>query len=398
MMSGMSVLGGNDYNRLCDNNGVSRIAVGDDVDDFTRQAAIASWLMSTPFEVTGGQPMSKEQASAVVGNFIQESYQANPKAMGGDNTLTLWQTCGNECVLSWGGSGRPIGIAQWLGNRRTDLVQFAISEGTEWHDLTTQLKYLKQEIDSGYEMQQLINGGFNNPGQTVADYTWIWQDKFERAGESKTDPAFLNRERYAERFFSQFDGSGVAGGGGMIANCIGGGGSGVVDASSITNLAVSIAYTREEKAAGLGYGNCGGNSGCGLTFSKPEYVDAKRMVEEETGRDPISNLLASCDRLVATFVRLTGMDTNFPYGHTGAQVNYMNSNPGWSQVSCQNKQPGDVFGRDGHIMIYVGIIDGKETMVSASIGTRSAHMSNISCSGDLFRGDNMTVPGWRKVN
>lgn len=402
IISMASVIGGNDYNKACDSNGVGSVNVADDADDFTRQAAIASWLMNTPFNVTGGQPMTKEQAAGVLGNLMLESYMANPKAIQGDHTVTEWQTCDNDCILSWGGSGKAIGLVQWMGNRRIGLAKFAKSEGTQWYDLTTQLKYLKMELDGegpggSYDMNQLVSGGFGDPNKTLEDYTWIWQNKFERAGESRTSSVYLMREQYAQEFYSRFDGSGV-GGGSLATQCVGGAGS--IDASNLVQLALDISYTREEKRAGYGYGSCGALAGCGQSFSKPEYIAAKKLAEETTGADPFPGLTASCDRMAATLYRLTGVDENFPWGDTGTQINYMNDpSNGWVKVSCQERQPGDALAKVGHIMVYIGMIDGRDTIASASIRNRSAHLSDLSCKADgKFYADGMAVQGWRKVN
>lgn len=405
IFSGMSIMGGNDYNKACDDNGVGSVLVADDADEFTRQSAIASWLMSTPFKVTGDQPMNKEQAAAIVGNLSQESYGANPKTIGGDYSMTQWETCDNNCILSWGGSGPPVGIAQWTGGRRTALVKLAQKEGTQWYDLTTQLKYLKMELDGEgaggtYELNQLSSGNWNG-NHSLEEYTWIWQKYFERAGESRNSAPYQNRERYAQEFYAKFDGAGISAGS-LATQCVGG--SGVIDASNLTQLALQISYTREEKAARMGYGLCDTLNNCGDGFSKPEYIQAKKLAEEQTGADGFPGLTASCDRLVATLVRLTGMDTNFPWGGTAVQIDYMNSNPDWVNVSCQERQVGDVIARPGHIMIYIGKVDGRDTISSASIALRgradigrAAHLSDLSCKGDTWFADNGNAQGWRKV-
>lgn len=402
--SSLAVFGGNDYNKLCDQNGVGGVMVDDDVDDLTRQSAIASWLMSTPFKALNDQPMSREQAVAVIGNFKLESSMANPKAIGGigDWNVEMWKQCDNNCVKNSTMGSNPVGLAQHLGGRRAQLVSMAEAAGVQWYDLNIQLEHLKAELDGEgqpsnptYEMNQ-VKKNFAKPGLTVEEYTWYWQKDYERAGETRNSGEMTLRQRYAQEFDEQFTGASAA----LSSQCSGG----LSIASNVTELAAQIAWTREEKSAGIGYGSCGASPGCGETFSKPEYIELKARVEEETGRDGnnIRGLLASCDALVATLVRGSGIDENIPYHDTSNQVSYLdNPSNGWERVSCQSRQPGDVFGKPGHIMIYVGEIDGKDTMVSASISGsgpgRSAHMANISCNGNKFHGDGMTVQGWRKV-
>lgn len=405
-LSSMAVLGGNDYNKLCDHSGVGEVVIDEDVDDLTRQSAIASWLMSTPFKAFGDQPMSKEQAIAVIGNLKLESYMANPKAIGGigDNNVEKWKTCNNDCIKNNTLGSNPIGLIQHLGGRRDQLISMAEEAGVQWYDLNIQLAHLKAELDGEgqpsnptYEMNQ-VKKGFANPGQTIEEYTWLWQKDFERAGESKGSDEMALRQKYAKEFGEQFSGASAS----LSSQCSGG----LAMSSNVTELAAQIAWTREEKAAKKGYGSCGANPGCGENFSKPEYIELKTKVEEETGRNGnnIKGLLASCDALVATLVRGAGIDTTIPYHNSNAQIAHMDDpKNGWERTSCQSRQPGDVFGKNGHIMIYVGEIDGKDTMVSASLQGgaggpgRSAHMADISCQGELFRGDGMTVQGWRKV-
>lgn len=404
--SSVAVIGGNDYNKACDASGVGEVNVGGDVDDFTRQSGIASWLMSTPFWVTGDKPMNKEQAAAVIGNFAQESYGANPKAIQNDHAITKWQSCDNDCVLGWGnGGGQAIGIAQWDSGRRVELVKFAKKEGVEWHDLNIQLKWLKKELDGGYDAGLLKGGGFSDATKSTDEYTRIWVEKFERAG----DAVLPARQKFAKEFYDKYTGGGSLGGGssGLSTQCVGDSGSGAIDASNLVQLAVQISYSKEEKAAGKGFGVCQSLPNCGDSFSKKEFIEAKKMAEDKTGADSGAvGLTASCDRLAATLIRLTGVDEKFPWGGATIQKNYMDSSPKWKRVSCQEKQPGDVIAREGHIMVYIGVIDGKETISSASIALasrvgsgqgRAAHLSDMSCKGDSWFADGSNADGWRRV-
>lgn len=409
LFSAFSIIGGNDYNQSCDYNGVGSVNVAEDADDFTRQSAIASWLMSTPFEVLGGKPMSREQAMGVMGNLMKESYGANPKAIQGDHSLTKWQTCDNDCVASFVGGGKAVGILQWDGNagdtRRMNLVQLARAEGKQWYDLSVQLKHIKNELDGigshTYENYQIKRSGFLDPGKSIDEYTEIWAKYIERCGTCRMD----DRIESANSFNQAFQGGGSIAGGSISTQCVG---AGNIDSSSLVQLALQISYSREEKASGLGYGVCAKLNNCGDKFSKPEYITAKEMAEQQTGVDPFSGLTASCDRMAATLYRLTGIDVNFPWGGASAQLAYVRSNPGWRLVSCQERQPGDAIIRPGHIMVYIGEVDGKDSIASASIALasrvgpngkgRAAHIGEVSCKGSLFYADGGTAEGFRKVD
>lgn len=392
-ISTITIIGQNDYNIMCDSSGVGSIIIDPNADDFTRQSAVASWLTSTPFEFNGGQSLSKEQASGIIGNLMEESYGANPKAIQGDGSLKKWETTDNNTVLSWGNvGGKAIGIIQWDRGRRINLVNFAISEGTQWHDLTTQLKFLKSEMDTGYEKDQLIKGGFNESGKSVADYAKIWNVHFERSGAAGTPAGDNPRIASAEAFAGAYTGGSY--GGGLSTNCVGGLYSGGgIDASNLIQLAIQSSWP----SRGPALGRCAGLVNCGQHFANEGYKQAKIAAELATSKDPIPGLLASCDRFVATMYRATGQDSNFPWGDTSIQGNYMRNSPNWEQVSCKDRQPGDVLWRPGHIMLYLGNVNGRDSIGSASYMERTGSLSGVSCSGDNFVGDGDTAIGFRKV-
>lgn len=397
-----SVVGKNDYNIMCSSDGIGVVSISDDADDFTRLSAITAWLTSTPFEKFGGKPFTKEQAIGIIGNISQESYRGNPKAIQGDHSMTRWNDTSNEDILSWGtAGGKAIGIIQWDGGRRVQLVNFAISEGADWYDFNTQLKFLKKELD-GAEGQNLINGGFNDLTKTIADYVSIFNLKFERSELSGTEEGDRPRIQYAMDFASRYtDGSGLA------MNCIGGS----VNTSNLIQLAIASSYTSAERnSKAYGFGNCGSSlENCGQTFAKEEYKQANLIAYEKTGADGQKGLLASCDRFVATMLRATGVDEEFPWGATTQQAEYLASSPKWQPVSCSDRQPGDVLifkknanVSNGHIMLYVGMVEGKDSIASASIAQnregRTAHISSVSCRGNLFNADGVDSQGYRKVN
>lgn len=384
-------LGTNDYNIMCDVSGTGVVVIDSDADSFTRQSAIASWLTSNTFAGLGNQPMTKEQAAGVIGNMIQESYQANPKAMQGNPEMTEWETCDNDCVLDTykSQSNKGIGIVQWDGGRRVGLVNFAKEQGTQWHELNTQLKFLKKELD-GRKGKDLSLGGFTRTTRSIADYTTIWDEKFEVSDLKSTD----KRIAYAESFASKY-----SGGRGLATNCIGGIG---VDTSNLVKLAIESAWPNAQSSNS--YGRCSTYKNCGSEFAMPAYIRAKKIAEDSTGADNSPGLLASCDRYVATMYRATGKDPEFPWGNVAIQMDYMENSPKWEKVSCQNRVPGDVVARKGHIMLYLGIVNGVDSTGSASIArvlstdtARTGAIYGMKCKGDLFFADSDLAQGYRLV-
>ena len=132
---------------------------------------------------------------------------------------------------------------------------------------------------------------------------------------------------------------------------------------------------------------CGSSSGChsqgGPPYEpKPEYTTA--MQEVGTYDNPGGwGYGASCDRFVATVMRYSGADVNFPIGYANDSGAYMMMNPAYYEEVPFNGsnfevlEPGDIFSTfspqgssGGHIWFYVEI-DGEPGRADASNGTRS---------------------------
>ena len=251
-------------------------------------------------------------------------------------------------------------------------------------------------MDSGYENQQLKAGGFNQVGKSIAEYTKIWNQRFERSAQAGTAAGDNPRIANAEKFAASYKGGGSISSSSLSSNCIGSGGIvGNLNTSNLAELAISVSYPTRSVAKGT----CpAGLENCGQSFATEAYKQAKIVAEKASSADPIKGLLASCDRFVATILRATGTDKNFPWGATAGQLAYMQSSPNWKQVSCQERQPGDVLWRDGHVMMYVGMVNGKDSIASASISERTASISDMSCQGDKYIADDGLNIGFRKVN
>ena len=392
IMSGASLIGQSDHNIQCLPSGVGVVNVAEDADDFTRQSAITSWLTSTPFDSFGGKAMTKEQAAGVIGSFIVESAGARPNYV---ETLSMYDPdyylkCDNDCVASWGTkSNSAIGIAQWDGGRRLELVNFAKDKGGDWYDLNIQLQFLKKELDST-EGANLAKGGFTDITHTPGEYARLWNKLFERSAGNDNSPHVIKRKAEAEKFAAAYKG-----GAGLASNCTGG----AIDTSNAVQLAIQVSWPMGDRS---GYGTCTWGSllgSCGMDFSKPEYIAAKKEAHERTGADPAGMLMASCDRFVATILRATGTDENYPWGAVSNQEDYMKNSPDWERISCQDRQPGDIIVEPNkHIMMYLGVVEGAESLASASHMERSASIMPVSCNGDNFNADSYpNAQGWRKV-
>lgn len=152
------------------------------------------------------------------------------------------------------------------------------------------------------------------------------------------------------------------------------GDEGNVDTSTEIGLAISMSYptTAQSKvSSGDPYGT---------SLAKPEYKAAKAKAMKEAGPDGMPTLYASCDRFVATVIKLT-VDKNIPWGPTGTQAAYLASSPKWKQYTTKSQaKPGDIWitKSDGHVMLYIGKVKGVDSTASASYMDRVAAIGPAS--------------------
>lgn len=119
--------------------------------------------------------LSPHQAAGIVGNLIQES---------------------NLNTSIKGDGGKSFGIAQWNGDRRKGLQNFAKERGTDISDLNTQLEYVWKELNSTHKnaLDEILQSK-NSDEATVA-----FMRKFEKPNEKYANLAA--RLRYAKSCLS----------------------------------------------------------------------------------------------------------------------------------------------------------------------------------------------------
>lgn len=356
---------------------VASLAVdgGGSVDIIEARNVIGTWMTTNPFESLGGKPFTKEQAAGALGNMqlesglnpgvVQRSSSAYPSSIFaevGDYGANEKLSAFNKKVGA--GYNDAVGLIQWDGPRRVSITDYAVSQGKPWHDINIQLTFLDQELAAGYG-ERLDAAGWNDTSKTAADFAKIWLTVVEGIKEETHSKVHLDkRQAFAEEAMADIQG-GTSGG-----SCMG---AGSYDNSSAAALAISIAYpTRAESVVGPGDGN-------GVNRAPQAYKDAKAAAELVGGKDYLSNLYASCDRFVATVVKLT-MDPEFPWGDTSAEYEYLRNSPKWEETpkSVAAAEPGDVWifpkggdsSANGHIMMYVGSVDGVDSVAHASYQSR----------------------------
>lgn len=105
---------------------------------------------------------SKEQAAGIVGNLLHES-NLNSEALG-DN-------------------GASFGIAQWNGERRQGLENFAAARGSQANDLNTQLDYVNHELQNA----ESAAGRALKEARDVDSATRLFSELYERPGKPMMD-------------------------------------------------------------------------------------------------------------------------------------------------------------------------------------------------------------------
>jgi hypothetical protein len=85
----------------------------------------------------------------------------------------------------------------------------------------------------------------------------------------------------------------------------------------------------------------------------------------------------SCDAFVATVMRYSGADKDFPCCGAASQLSYLSSHPDKYQEipntgNAADLKPGDIRSRSGHIEMYVTLEDGSGRIASASHCDRTA--------------------------
>lgn len=269
---------------------------------------IYDYLTSKPLSTNGNKPLNAAQASGIMGNFYAES-GFNPAAIE-DTTRT----------------DKGHGLAQWTFGRWNNLEAFAQTKGTDWTNLTTQLEFLKSELE-GPEKAVITDSDFattKKPAVAAKRFLVV----FERA-----DPDVAN--------LSKREGAAVA-----VYNAY----SGLTATTSSCTLSNGVVAGNIVKTA--------------LGFAIPTPV-ANGTTAKSSARDtyqaakPVYNPTADwtdCGGYVATVMIASGVDKEYQKLGVTRQINYVKSNPGKYQINLKPKVS-DL--RPGDILLWTGVVDGQ---------------------------------------
>lgn len=126
--------------------------------------------------------------------------------------------------------------------------------------------------------------------------------------------------------------------------------------------------------------------GHSLNNPKPNYKEALSKVKLNTYGDRFVRIGASCDAFVATVMRFSGADPDFPCCGAASQLRYLQNSSKYIEVPNRpdSLKPGDIRSSRGHIEIYVEV-DGLGKIASASHGERTAEVGGFYHNTGKFK-------------
>jgi hypothetical protein len=268
-----------------------------------------------------------------------------------------------------------IGLIQWTGGGAMTFLNFSKSVNKDWWTVDYQLAYMfakgaptGQYGNKFWDTYKSQSGGASECARWFAQY---FEGNTSLAGAERASAAekWLAQEKswsadskYGNSVISMAKQLGASAGDNAVASklksCVR---SMKYDNSTLANAAVSYAYETKDEGRG--------NNGT------PLY---QRVHDVIWGA---GDIYQSCDRGVATAVRWSGTDEEFPAGNTNAQLAYMTSSDKWtkvggaSSVKMSDLMPGDVFCIKGHVFMYVG-----HEAVAAKYPNTASNIDSVSAS------------------
>jgi len=296
-------------------------------------------------------------AAAIMGNMYGES-RLNPNAS-------------EEPV------GPGYGLAQWsTEGRKAGLEAFAAAEGKDKSDALVQTRYLLKEYNESY--YNLLTGtDFDERSNDISKATTTWMQIFENPLEQDgPDPSGLNSRRIPAAiaiydYYKDLNpNSGTATAAVNKSNC----GSGVV-AGQVVQTAVGFALTEPFPNGNFvtGGGQSAKTTEAGYTASRDTWKVGKPKYNPNQGV-----AWTDCGGFIATVMRASQVDPDYPTVSVTAQTNYVTSHPEKYKIirgfSAGDLKPGDILLSSGHTTMYTGAE--KYPNVDASYGQRVPSVRN----------------------
>lgn len=261
------------------------------------------------------------QACAVCGNIFQES--------------------GGYEVDAVNPNSQAIGLCQWLGQRKNNLIKAAQKQGKQWTDINVQLDFLWEELN-GPE-NNTLRWFKNHRYETIDTFTQQWTILFERCGVSERcfNIRIPEAKRCAEKYTNFADG--IVGSGSSDSNTT------AISATNINCLDLSHANVQEGQGGGTsqsasttGFSGTVTNPKMKMVLSKLDYFynygETKGDCKAGTYcRIKEHNYLSKCTYGPTTFYKNAGIELYFWCGQTG-NCNGKSGYPIFPTFNCIKKR------------------------------------------------------------
>jgi hypothetical protein len=350
----------------------------------TNAERVWNWLKS--------QGLSSEQAAGVMGNMSVESastFSPTIQQIGQPWPTTGWGlvqwTGGRRTAIASSLSSQPA-LAQYYASKYGGVPPAAnggrnpdVPEDINIKLLDFELNYMMQESQGRSVSKKVISEGFGSAGakewdtlklqKTIETALVFWHDNFEVSGDTPAQ-VITNRGGRAIDAFNNFSGS--------IAT------SSTGNSSASTATACSASTTNSINFNGGNFSETvkayawPDYKGSGFTQKMPAYLAAIEKAKAD-GRY-VGNDGVDCGGFVTTLMVDSGFDPTYNNsgkgGPTGVQQAWLDAH--WDNlgngksINTANLKPGDVAMLPGHTFVYVGHIDGFNSVIaSASNGVRA---------------------------
>lgn len=326
--------------------------------------AIFKALISTSYKTLDNKPLNAIQAAGFLGNMYVES-RFDPAIIQSGKAFDADKAMDPKV------GGYAFGIVQWDGSRRVDLMNFAAKNNKPWSDLGIQLAFLKEELE-GKEKAVMLDSQFRG-ATTVEVSTQRFSQLFERHA---ANGSITTRVQAAYDVYNKY--KDLAPGVIMMSDsgvtCSNGGTPPGAGNGNIAATAISLSWSQRAKEGATDHTSL---------QPKPEYAAALKTTGVNKLGDSCSMAGNSCDAFIATVIRLSGVDPNFPCCGANNQNTYLSGNPDKYSVvttsvkSASDLAAGDILWRPGHVKIYIG--DSREA--AASHCERTGEQSKLYLDG-----------------
>lgn len=304
--------------------------------------------------------MNDENIAGILGNFqVESGGNMDPTAV--ERIFDEPYEIGPRKQAMWDNDFNPqptgIGLAQWTQGRTYMLLDYADKQGRDWHEIEVQMAFaMSEDTDAATFMEMVENKspGSDDPGDAANFFLRKWERPADPNGNEPV------RRKHASEWYAKM-------GGWEVDSKLG---QSVLDMAEVAGSQADNKALQKELENCLSLtSNAGGNEDAAMamaSFSWPMYEDSKgndgtdlyQWLRDEIF--PGDLYYASCDRSVATAVRWSGTDDNFPKGAVSEQLKYVNGEgkDKWEKVSADaheesNLEPGDVLITEGHILMYL---------------------------------------------